>query len=155
VPRRSLLEFAREQYARRQVRYTLVSVIAVAVGQTVLIFCSVVLNMDPVPANVVAVAIGSIPSYLLNRIWVWGRRGNHQFMREVVPFWIMAFIGLAFSTLLVHYASLWSDSPLVINAANLVAFGSLWVIKYLILDSVMFGKGHHPGDEVVEEPALV
>ena len=149
MPGTSLLEFTRVQFARKPVRYSMVSVVAVLVGQTTLLFCTLVLDMDPVPANVVAVTVGSIPSYMLNRIWVWGRRGNHQFLREVLPFWLMAFIGLLLSTLLVHVTSLWTDAPLMANVANLVAFGSLWVIKYLILDSVLFGKGHHAPDEPV------
>lgn len=138
-------------------RYSLVSVIAVLAAQSALLFCTVVIGMRPVSANLVAVGVGSIPSYLLNRIWVWGRRGNHSFTREVLPFWVMAFLGLVFSTLLVHFASLWSDAALVTNAANLTAFGSLWVIKYLVLDSVMFGKTHGLDDEDddLDQPALV
>jgi putative flippase GtrA len=149
VPGTSLLEFARVQFDKKPVRYSMVSVVAVAVSQSVLLLCTVGLDMRPVPSNVVAVAVGSIPSYMLNRMWVWGRRGDHDFLREVLPFWIMAFLGLGFSTLLVHFASLWSDAALVTNAANLTAFGSLWVIKYLVLDSVLFGKGQHPADAPV------
>jgi putative flippase GtrA len=151
VPGTSLIDFARVQFGRKPVRYSMVSVVAVLIGQTTLLICTLGLDMRPVPANVVAVSVGSVPSYMLNRIWVWGRRGNHQFLREVLPFWLMAFLGLAFSTLLVHFASLWSGAALVTNVANLTAFGSLWVVKYLVLDSLMFGHGHHS----VDEPVLV
>lgn len=144
-----MVEFARAQFDKKPVRYSMVSVVAVAISQSVLLFCTLGLDMRPVPANVAAVAVGSVPSYMLNRIWVWGRRGNHRFLREVLPFWVMAFLGLAFSTLLVHLASLWSEAALVTNAANLTAFGSLWVIKYLVLDTLMFGKGHHPAEAPV------
>jgi putative flippase GtrA len=151
------MEFARAQFQRKPVRYSMVSAIAVVAAQSALLLCTVVLDMRPVPANLVAVGVGSIPSYLLNRIWVWGRRGNHSFTREVLPFWVMAFLGLVFSTLLVHFASQWSDAALVTNAANLTAFGSLWVVKYLVLDSVMFGKDHGKTDEDddLDEPVLV
>jgi putative flippase GtrA len=93
-----------------------------------------------------------VPSYLLNRAWVWGKRGNHAFWREVAPFWAMAFLGLGFSTLLVDLASRWSAATMVLSAANLTAFGILWVAKYLLLDTVMFGS-KHGADEAVE-PAL-
>ena len=155
MPGSSLVEFARRQYDRKPVRYTMVSVIAVIIAQSVLLFCTIGLDMRPVPANLVAVTVGSIPSYMLNRIWVWGRRGNHQFMREVLPFWVMAFLGLAFSTLLVHFASLWSDAPIVTSIANLTAFGSLWVIKYLVLDSVMFGRIDAALDAAEDDSVLV
>jgi hypothetical protein len=64
--------------------------------------------------------------------------------REVVPFWAFAFVGLAFSTLLVHLAAQWSEATLVVNGANLTAFGLLWVAKYLFLDSLLFTV---PGDD--------
>lgn len=149
MPAPSLLHFARTQFDRKPVRYSMVSVVAVLVSQTALLVCTLLLGMEPVPANMVAVAVGSVPSYTLNRMWVWGRRGNHAFLREVLPFWVMAFLGLGFSTLLVYLASLWSDAALVTNAANLAAFGSLWVIKYLVLDNVLFGGHHHAAEERV------
>lgn len=140
VPRGSLTSVARELFDRRAVRYSLVSVVAIAVSQPTLLFCTAVLDWRPVPSNLMAVSVGSIPSYLLNRAWVWNRRGGHDLRREVVPFWGMGLLGLAFSTLLVHVASRWSDAPLVANAANITAFGLLWVLKYLFLDAVLFGS---------------
>ncbi len=150
VPRTSLLQVGRDLFARRPVRYSLVSAVAVVVSQAVLLTCTVLLDWRPVPSNITAVALGSIPSYLLNRAWVWGRRGSHDLRREVVPFWIMGFVGLAFSTLLVHVASRWSEAPAVTSGANITAFGLLWVLKYLVLDSVLFGTN---GDE--HDPAVI
>jgi putative flippase GtrA len=135
----SLGAFARVQYDRKPVRYSLVSVVAVGVSQLVLVFCNVVLGWSAVPSNLMAVSLGSIPSYALNRRWVWGKRGRNNVWREVVPFWGFALLGLAFSTLLVHLASTWNDSTLVLSLANLTAFGILWVAKYLFLDSLLFG----------------
>jgi len=132
------MAFARAQLARKPVRYSLVSVVAVAVSQLVLVTCSGVLHWSAVPSNVTAVAIGSIPSYTLNRCWVWGKRGRNHLWREVVPFWALALLGLVFSTLLVHLAVQWNDSTLVASVANLTAFGVLWVVKYLLLDSLLF-----------------
>lgn len=120
------------------VKYGMVSVVAVVVSQTVLIVCSAVLDFRPVVANVTSVALGTIPSYLLNRAWVWGKRGSHHFWREVAPFWVIALLGLAFSTLLVYLASQWSEATPVIAAASLTAFGILWVVKYWFLNTILF-----------------
>ena len=49
-------------------------------------------------ANVVACAVATVPSYYLNRCWAWGRRGRSHLWKEVVPFWVIAFAGLALST---------------------------------------------------------
>jgi putative flippase GtrA len=146
VQRRTLLDTARVQFARKPVRYMLVSVVAVATSQAVLITCNGFLGWEPVPSNVTAVTISSVPSYLLNRAWVWGKRGGHRLTREVIPFWVMGLLGLALSTLFVHLAARWSDATPVISAANLTAFGLLWVAKYFVLDNILFG-GHHPSLE--------
>ena len=132
----------------------MVSVIAVACSQAVLVFCSAVLDWTPIRSNVTAVAVSSIPSYLLNRAWVWGRRGQHDWLREIAPFWIFAFVGLGFSTLLVSLATRWSEATIVLSIANLTAFGILWVAKYFVLDQVLFTALGGEGD-VDDEPALL
>lgn len=140
----SLGAFTRTQFEHKPVRYAMVSVVAVGVSQVVLITCNFLLGWSPAPSNLMAVSIGAIPSYVLNRAWVWGRRGPNQFWREVVPFWAFALLGLAFSTLLVYLAASWNDSTVVVSLANLSAFGLLWVAKYLFLDALLFSA---PSDE--------
>jgi putative flippase GtrA len=122
----------------KPIRYAAVSAVAVVVGQLALWVSSAVFDLPPIWANFSSVTVGCIPSYLLNRYWVWGKRGRNHFWREVVPFWVLALIGLAFSTLLVALASRWSDATWVVSVSNLSAFGILWVAKYLILDALLF-----------------
>jgi putative flippase GtrA len=135
--------FLRTQFDNRHVRYTTVSIIAVACSQSTLLLLQAV-GLNPAPANVAAVTFGCIPSYIGNRYWVWGKRGKNHFWREVFPFWAIALVGLAFSTLLVFAVShWWTHNPLVINITNLVAFGTLWVFKYMILDQILFKVAEH------------
>ena len=89
-------------------------------------------------ANVAAVSAGCVPSYGLNRYWVWGKRGRNHLLREVLPFWAVALVGLLFSTALVALAARWWDSSLLVAGANLTAFGILWVLKFVLLDSLLF-----------------
>ena len=139
--------------ARKPVLYALVSVVAVITGQAVLWTCSGLLGWDPVPSNVTSVAIGSIPSYVLNRSWVWQKRGKSHLWKEIVPFWGMALLGLLLSTVAVAWASTWNDATIVVSAANLGAFGVIWVGKFFVLHHLMFGEHTHAGqdgdDEVV------
>lgn len=146
----SFVDLARSRHGRKALKYSAVSVVAVACSQIILIGCSAILGWDPVTSNVTAVTVSSLPSYLLNRAWVWGRRGSHDVWREVVPFWVFAFAGLGFSTFLVHLASRWSEATLVVSIANLTAFGILWIAKYLVLDQLLFNAlvGDEP-DEVL------
>lgn len=138
MPMTSLVDAARTQLDRKHIRYTMVSVVAVATSTLVLIMGKELLNLSPVTSNMVAVSVGCIPSYLLNRSWVWGKSGKSHFWKEVVPFWALALVGLAFSTLLVALAARWSDRTLVTLGANFSAFGVLWIVKYMILDSLLF-----------------
>jgi len=150
----ALVDLARSHHGRRALKYSMVSVVAVACSQAILVFCSAILGWSPVLSNVTAVTVSSIPSYLLNRAWVWGRSGSHDVLREVVPFWIFAFVGLGFSTLLVHLASSWSEATIVTSLANLTAFGILWVAKYLVLDQVLFNALLKDDDDEGELAAL-
>jgi putative flippase GtrA len=140
---------ARATIDRRPVRYAMVSVVAVAVSQTVLVLTNGVLGWSAVTSNLTAVSIGAIPSYTLNRAWVWGKRGRNHLWREVVPFWALALLGLGFSTLVVALADDWYDAPWVVNAANIFAFGVLWVVKYLLLDALLFSIA--PADVDLDE----
>ncbi len=128
-----------EQHGRRLLRYAGVSVIGVICGQTLLFMFYEALGLGATSANVLAVMIATIPSYLLNRAWVWGKSGGHSVRAEIVPFWGMALLGLVLSTVLVSIVHRFSDAWVMINAANLAAFGSLWLAKYVILDRVLFG----------------
>jgi putative flippase GtrA len=115
----------------------------VATSQSVLLLLQA-FGLNPAPANIVAVTLGCVPSYTGNRYWVWGKRGKNHFWREVMPFWAIALVGLAFSTLLIYLVShLWTHNPIVINGTNLVAFGALWVFKYMMLDQLLFNVAEH------------
>jgi putative flippase GtrA len=138
MPTAALVANARAQLGSKPIRYAAVSAVAVVFTQAVLVTCRAGLGMSPIWSNITAVTFGCIPSYSLNRYWVWGKRGKNHFWREVVPFWVLALIGLAFSTLLVAIASRWSHATWVVSAANLTAFGTLWIAKYLILDAILF-----------------
>jgi len=138
---------------RKPILYSLVSVIAVVTGQSVLWTCSGLLGWGPVASNVTSVAIGSIPSYVLNRYWVWGKRGRNHFWKEVAPFWGMAFLGLLLSTLTVSLATeWWEDETWIVSLANLSAFGVIWVGKFFVLHNVLF-KDHGASEDDIVIPA--
>ena len=145
-------------------KYSAVSVVNVVVGQGLLFGFVAWAHLGATTANVLAVSISAIPAYYMNRAWVWGLRGKSSLKREVLPFWGFALLGLVISTICVTAASAalgvekgvddWRQY--VPNIANILSFGTLWVVKFFVLDAIIFGKGHHTADEVeVIEPALV
>jgi putative flippase GtrA len=136
------------------VKYSAVSVISVIVSQVTLVACHDFFGWEPGWSNVTAVSVSSIPAYLLNRAWVWGKSGRSHFLKEVVPFWGMAIIGLALSTWLVVLAARWwPGSTVAVSAANLAGFGILWFAKFAVLEEVLFKVGIHDDSILDEEPA--
>src|SRR5256714_1875619 len=96
------MDLARSPTGKKFVKYTLVSVISVAVNVMLLVLAYGVVGWSAAPANIFAVGISAIPSYYLNRAWAWGKRGRSHLLKEVVPFWGLAFLGLVLSTIAVH-----------------------------------------------------
>lgn len=132
-------------------RYSMASVVAVIVSNLFLLFFVGVLNMGEVLASTLATTIAAIPSYEMNRKWAWGRSGKSHLMKEVVPFWALALLGWAFSTLAVWWMGRYAKShhyshgakTLAVLVVYFAAFGVLWVAKFIIFNSVMFVHHHH------------
>src|SRR5437867_8238170 len=95
---------ARSPQGQKAIRYTLTSVVSVCVSQVFLAFFHAVIGWSAFWANIWACAIATVPSYELNRKWAWGKRGKSHFWKEVMPFWALAFVGLAFSTVAADWA---------------------------------------------------
>lgn len=121
------------------VRYSAASVAGVVTSQATLLFCFTVVGLSAAMSNVIAVTLGAVPNYLINRAWTWKKNDRHSVSREVVPFWAMAFLGLLLSTVAVDWAAdRFDDNPLAVSGANIAAFGVLWVAKFVVLDRVLF-----------------
>ena len=132
---------------RKLVRYGAVSVVSTAVSLSVL---ALLVFRNTVPAgwaNVVATAAGTVPSFELNRRWVWGKSGRRSVVAEVVPFAALSLAGLLLSTVAVSLAAGWASRAhlgagmrtLLVEVANVAAFGSLWIAQFVVLDRVLFG----------------
>ena len=152
VSPRRMLERSRTPGGKKMIRYSLVSVVSVIVSQIVLFIAQSFWSART--SNIVAVCVSAVPSYYLNRAWAWGKTGKSHLMKEIVPFWSLALLGLIFSTWAADYAEsnahhlTSSDlvTRLIVNGAALAAFGILWVGKFFIFNRLMFA--HHP------EPSL-
>lgn len=148
-------------------RYVATSGFGVVSTQILLFLFLHVFDWKPLVANFVAVTLISVPAFMLNKYWVWGKRGRAHMRREVLPFWIFTVAGWALSSVAVvvvanatknpDVESLKDGNKYAVQAANIAGFGILWVLKYLFLDKIMFGGDHHtPYDEdmEIEEAAL-
>lgn len=136
-------------------RYGAVSIIATATSLVVLGVLVSTRALSPGWANVVATAVGTVPSFELNRRWVWHRQGAASTRREVIPFVALSAAGLVLSTLAVSVAGRWTDRAgltgasrtLAIQCASVAAFGALWLAQFVILDRVLFADRSRVGQD--------
>lgn len=116
----------------RGLRYVLVAVVNVVVGQGLLLLLQH--WWKPSISNVVAVIVSSIPAYYMNRSWVWGKNGKSHWRKEVAPFWGFTIAGLVMSTVAIAIVQNHTDSKFLILFTQLFVFGVLWVIRFFVLD---------------------
>lgn len=142
----------RPSLAGRLTRCMSVSVITTVISLTIIIVATAAFGIAAAIANVIATSIATVPSYHLNRRWTWGKRDRSSPWRELLPFWILAFCGLALSTVTVGIADSWAAhmhlAPTVRTATILVGhlggFGVLWVLQFVLLDRVLFATPTSP-----------
>jgi putative flippase GtrA len=146
-----VMEKLRGPMGRKLFRYSMASVVAVTVSQVCIIVFVGILNMEAVLANTLATLIAAVPSYEMNRKWAWGKTGRGHFWKEVVPFWGLALLGWAFSTVCVYFMQRYANhhhfshvsKTFWVDVVNLSAFGVLWIAKFIIFNQVLFKHQHH------------
>jgi putative flippase GtrA len=123
-----------------------VSTITTAISFTILGVTTAVLGVAAMLANVIATGVATVPSYYLNRRWTWAKRDRSDVWREMLPFWVLSFSGLALSTVTVGLVDSWAGqlhlAPMfhtgALLAGHISGFGLLWVVQFVLLDRVLF-----------------
>lgn len=128
---------------RKLFRYTMTSVISTIVSFVVLGLVYGVFRLwSEVPSTLFANGVATFPSYWLNRNWAWGKTGRSHLMKEVLPFWVAAAAGIAFSMVGASVArEITQDfqlghlaSTVVVLTANVLSFGIFWVLKLMLFN---------------------
>lgn len=128
---------------KKIVRYLTVSVITTGVSVGVLGLVYGVFGWwSEVPSTIFANAVATFPSYWLNRNWAWGKSGRSHLTREVIPFWVVAAAGIAFSmigaSVVGHFGQTHhlphAVQTVLVMAANVVSFGIFWILKLLLFN---------------------
>jgi len=124
-------------------KYSMTSVVGVILGQSLIFLFASIVKMGWGWANLWAVVLSTIPTYYMTRSWVWSKSGKSSLYAEVIPFWVLTFLGLGLSTLFVWiFHRSWPDNKLLVNVGNISGFGVLWVAKFFILDRLLFKVAH-------------
>ena len=146
---------SRRTTLRRFIRYGSVSAISTTVSLVVLGILVGGLAFPALWANVIATAIGTVPSFELNRRWVWAQNGQRSLHRQALPFCLLSFSGLIISTIAVHLAS---DATLhstrfvhtaTVEIAVIGSYGALWMLQFVLCDRILFRSPVPPVDPPV------
>lgn len=130
------------------VRYGGVSLISIVLTEMLVFgFYGVGHLGSAVVCTTAASLLAAVPTYALNRRWVWGVVGRSRLWQEVVPFWTTVAVGIAASGAAVDVVTRIARAELhshllrsgVIVAASLGAYGVLWAARFLVLDRFVFG----------------
>ena len=145
--------------AKHLLKYTMVSVISTIVSFGVLFLVFGVLKLwGQIASTVFANAVATLPSYYLNRKWVWGKGGRSHLTKEIIPFWSLSAIGIAVSIggaalarhlSVTHHLSHLDQTALVL-LANLLSFAVFWVLKFMIFNKMFHVHTLEELDELVE-----
>jgi putative flippase GtrA len=140
-------EFTRRPDFPKYWRFVFVSVISTVVTLVMLyLFFRVLKVGSAAESNFIATSIATAPAYYLNRTWTWGKTGKSHVMREVVPFWTIAIVGVLLSTGAVHLAANEAHRithshmgvTILVEFANFFTYGVLWVAKFMIFNRFLF-----------------
>jgi putative flippase GtrA len=145
------MSFVRRRFGQLA-RYSTVSLISTAVSMIVLGALVWTRTVTAGWANVIATAVGTIPSFELNRRWVWQAGGRPRLGSQIVPFTVLSFAGLGLSTWAVRLADVfvrhagWSNASrtAAVELASNAAFGALWVLQFVLLDRLLFPAAPPP-----------
>jgi putative flippase GtrA len=138
-----LWRFCRSPEGAKIIRYTLVSVISALTSLVILTIIFGVLRLgSEVYCTLFANIMAGIPSYILNRRWVWGKSGRSHIWREILPFAVMSITGIGFALYTASLAHNFADvhhlqhvaRTVLVVGANIAAFGILWLLKFVILN---------------------
>jgi putative flippase GtrA len=140
-----LWSFLRTPEGAKLVRYTAVSAISALTSIVILTIVYGVLRLwTEVWSVLFSNVMAGIPSYFLNRQWVWGKSGRSHLWREVLPFWVTSLTGIGFALVAASLARSYAQShdlhhlarTVLVVGANVAAFGIVWLLKFLILNRV-------------------
>ena len=140
--------WAHTHQGRKILRFASVSVISTIVSNLVIL---IVLGFRFIPNEIYATVFGNVaatfPSYQLNRKWTWGKKGRSHWRNEVLPFWTMSIMGIAFSTVgaalirrFIHEHH-WQThhhviATVLVAGTNVVSFMIFWFLKLWIFNRI-------------------
>ncbi len=145
----SLSKFLNSHLGKKLIKYAAGSGISAVISQVAFILSFGVLHLyGSRGSSILATLVGAVPSYFLNRNWAWQKRSRSSVGREVVPYFIMAILGLVLSTWSADFANSHASivgtshtmKVLFVSGSYFGAFAVLWLAKFAFLNKFLFGS---------------
>lgn len=133
-------------------RFAAGSVVATVLSQIAFTVTFGVANAPAAVAAVVAFFAGAVPNYLLSSAWAWRGRGSAGKRAAIAPYLMVILVTnllaigattLADSWVRGHVAS-HGTRTLLVDLAYLAAYGTMFVLKFLLFDGLVFKATSHP-----------
>lgn len=157
----ALMDHARSDTGRKQLRYAGVSMVFVPAGQLIVQLLKWGFGVYEVLAVFIGACILTLPNYLANKYYVWKHTSKDNRVTEVAVFWLAAVLGTAFAMGFVFVLGRLVPEDrgaiahgIAIFVGQLLGYGIVWVARYLFLDRLIFKATHHgeePPEQVLDE----
>jgi putative flippase GtrA len=128
---------------RRWGRYAVTSVVATAASEGTLLVLYGEHVLDASAAAVVASVVGTAPSYLMSRFWIWPEADRRRPGPQAVGYWLVGLVSLGLSSLLTGVAA--ANAPTgrtahlaVVAVAYFGTYGLLWILKFAVYQRFLF-----------------
>jgi putative flippase GtrA len=134
----------------RFARYALGSALATGVSAAVFALAYAV-NAGPRVSSIAAFASGAVINFMVGRFWAWRRR-PFALGRNVVGYAVVALL-TALAATAVTSATDWyarhghlsePRRALLVELSYFATYGAMFLVKFVLLDRVVFGRGRKP-----------
>ncbi|MEI2639212.1 MAG: GtrA family protein [Microthrixaceae bacterium] len=163
----ALIEHARSEEGRKQLRYAGVSVVFVPLGQILIQLLGALVffnqtagggkEINWTAASIASAAILTVPNFFANKYLVWKETSKDNMRTQIVVFWVAAMLGVTFATLLTYLVDSMIEGhgwfeKVAVFFAQLTGFGIVWLGRYVILDRWIFKviQGEEPDDDELD-----
>jgi putative flippase GtrA len=128
-------KYSKVDYAKL-LRYFGTSIGSVTYTEILLVILHSNFHVSNLTANMVATASATLWVFPVSKRWIWKNKDQVSLKSQVLPFWIMAALGFAFSSVVVYETQKLSSSSITLVLSNLSAYGLLWILKFVILERI-------------------
>lgn len=124
--------------------YTAVSVVAAVANLVAYGSWLRFTDVHPTIANLAAAAMVALPTFQVNRRWVWRLQGGRA-GRQLLPYYAVTATNVTLSSALAWYLAGRDADDGVLVGATFCVYGSMWLLRFLFLDRILFRRrSPHP-----------